>query len=76
MCKWKKCRSNCSIFVILDEICEARRTYDDFIIHNRILLNSEVLHPTFNHFDIFGGRVLAPPCGESSRSNGAPQRQT
>ena len=45
VCKWKS-RSNCFIFVILDEICEARRTYsmmtDDFI-YNRILLNSEVL---------------------------------
>lgn len=57
VCKWKKCRSNCFIFVILDEICEARRTYsmmtDDFI-YNRILLNSEVLHPTFTTLTCLG----------------------
>ena len=54
--KWKS-RSNCSIFVILDEICEARRTYsmmtDDFI-YNRILLNYEVLHPTFTTLTCLG----------------------
>ena len=38
----------------LDEICEARRTYDDFIHNTTIFLNYEVLHPTFTTLTCLG----------------------